>query len=192
MSDVLKSSFAEKRRALVEQARATDASLAETRKTQSQRIERSKQTEASRTEFLKAHVTLQRETSAVCHELYLARSGDAWGLAFADVANYCVGQLAYARLAGSAPLEAAMVINLQRLAEAVSKSFPDRKMVLEPWKRAVVALGAPQEPAPTAKPHPQVDSWSRIVCTLRDTGPKTPFRELFVGSEAGVHLVRPA
>jgi hypothetical protein len=86
-----------------------------------------------------------------------------------------------------------MLTNLVRLSDAMAKSFPDRKLVIDPWQRAVKAFGEVIPPEYEPKPHPHVDSLSQIVLTLRDTGPSlADFRELYAPSESGLHIIRPA
>ncbi len=188
MSDALRSTFAQKRQALIEQARRVDSGFGELTRARDQ----AKQAEASLAQFITQFAQLAKETSAAVHDIVLARSGDEWSLALAGVANYCVGNLSWARLSQDRALEDGMVLNLSRLSDALGKAFPDRKTAIEPWRRAVAAFGTPAEPAVISKPHPQVDSLSRMVRVLRDTGPNLLFRELFAPSEAGLHIVRPA
>jgi len=188
MSDSLRSSFAQKRQALVEQGRKVDAALAGVRNAQA----KSRETQQADLEFNRLLVALQKETGAVCHELVLSRSADEWSMAFCYLVNYSIGFLAQARLTADRNLESGMLANLAALAEGLSKALPDRKMTIDPWQRAVLAFPAQSAPTPDRRPHPQVDSLSRVVCGLRDTGPKLPLRELYAASESGLHVVRPA
>jgi len=80
-----------------------------------------------------------------------------------------------------------------RLSDAMSRSFPDRKLVIDPWRRAANAFGNLSVPSYDTKPHPHVDSLSPLVLTLRDTGPSlSDFREFFAASDSGLHIIRPA
>jgi hypothetical protein len=106
--------------------------------------------------------------------------------------GYCQQNLFSAWLTGNTSLAAAMTLNLERLAEAAIKALPDKKIVLDPWQRAIADLGAIVHPEPDRRPHPHADSLSRIICTLRDDGPKLPFRELFAPFDGAIHIVRPA
>jgi len=188
MSDSLRSSFAQKRQALVEQARKVDAALSLARAAQA----KSREVQQSDSEFLRLLSGVQKETANVCHELILSRSADEWALAFSFLASYATGFLSQARLTGDRNLQSGMLANLAALSEGLVKALPDRRMSAEPWQRAIAAVEAQAEPTPDRRPHPQVDSLSRVVCVLRDSGPKLPLREFYAASETGLHVVRPA
>lgn len=145
-------------------------------------------------EFQQAYTELVNRTSAVCHDVMHSRPrGDTWGTAFAFLAHYTLAQLGLARQCGDKRVFDAMLINLVRLSDAMSKSFPDRKLVIDPWRRSAHAFGEISIPNYDPKPHPHVDSLSPIVLTLRDTGPSLgEFREFFAPSESGLHIIRPA
>jgi hypothetical protein len=155
---------------------------------------RVKDLERKNLEFQQTYVELMNRTSAVCHDIVLTRPrGDAWALAFAYLVDYTLAYLGLARQCDDSRTLNAMVANLSRLSEAMAKSFPDRKLVIDPWQRSVKAFGDVKPPSYDAKPHPQVDSLSQILLTLRDTGPRLPeFREFFAPSETGLHIIRPA
>jgi len=144
--------------------------------------------------YSQAYQELMARTSAVCHDIILTRPrGDAWALAFAYLVNYTLANMGLARLCDDRRLFEAMLTTLVRLSAAMAKSFPDRKLVIDPWTRAVKAFGEVPPPPYEAKPHPHVDSLSQILLTLRDTGPSlSEFREFFAPSEAGLHIIRPA
>lgn len=145
-------------------------------------------------EFRQIYVELVSRTAAVCHDIVLTRPrGDAWALAFAYLVDYTLACLGLALQGEDKRTYDAMLINLSRLSDAMAKSFPDRKLVIDPWKRSVKAFGDVQAPSYEPKPHPHVDSLSQIVLTLRDTGPSlSDFREFYAPSEGGLHIIRPA
>ena len=150
--------------------------------------------EQRNTEFQQAYSELVNRTEAVCHDLMLTRPrGDTWGIAFAYLTNYSLAQFGLARQCGDKRIFDAMLINLVRLSDAMSRSFPDRKLVIDPWRRAANAFGNLSVPSYDTKPHPHVDSLSPLVLTLRDTGPSlSDFREFFAASDSGLHIIRPA
>jgi|GEM_PF-7022860 len=188
MSDSARSSFSQKRQALVEQGRRVDAALNLARAAKAKGREERDQDG----EFMRLLAGIQKETANVCHGLVLSRSADEWALAFTCLANYSTGYLAQARLTGDRNLEAGMIANLTALADGLAKALPDRKMSSDSWQRAISAIPTSTTPEPYPKPHPQVDSLSRILCVLRDSGPKLPIREFYAASESGLHIVRPA
>ncbi len=150
--------------------------------------------EYKNTEFQNAYIELVSRTAAVCHDLLLTRQrGDVWGTAFAFLVNYSLAHLGLARQCADRKTFDAMLVNLTRMSDAMAKSFPDRKLVIDPWRRAVKTFGEITPPTYDSKPHPHVDSLSPIVLTLRDTGPSlTEFREFYASSESGLHIIRPA
>ena len=86
-----------------------------------------------------------------------------------------------------------MNLNLSSLAAEMAKAFPDRRMAVDPWQRAIAALGEPVEPKYDTKPHPHVESLSRLVLTLRDTGPSLKdFRAYYAPFGTSLHIIRPA
>ncbi len=144
--------------------------------------------------FQAIYSELINRTGAVCHDLVLTRPrGDAWALAFVYLVDYSLSYLGLARQCNDQRVFDAMLLNLSRLSEAMSKAFPDRKLVIDPWQRAVKAMGDPKSPTYDQKPHPHVDSLSQIILTVRETGPSlSEFREYYAPSDSGLHIIRPA
>ena len=150
--------------------------------------------ELSNQGFQQIYAELMNRTAAVCHDLVLTRPrGDNWALAFVYLVDYTLAYLGLARQCNDQRVFDAMVTNLARLADAMSRSFPDRKLVIDPWQRAVKAFGEIKPPPYDQKPHPHVDSLSQILLTVRETGPSLgDFREFYAPSESGLHIIRPA
>jgi hypothetical protein len=177
-----------------EQSKRVDASLDKLQTLSATQNKRLRELERKDLEFQQIYLELANRTSAVCHDILITRPrGDAWALAFAYLSNAIMANFGMARQCGDKSIFDAMLTNLNRLADAMAKSFPDRKLVIDPWNRAIRAFGEINAPSYDSKPHPHVDSWSQILLTLRDTGPSlTDFREFFAPSEAGLHIIRPA
>ena len=150
--------------------------------------------ERSNEAFQQKYSELTNRTAAVCHDLVLNRPrGDAWALAFVYLVDYSLSYLGLARQCNDQRMFDGMISNLYRLSDAMSKAFPDRKLVIDPWQRSVKAMGDSRTPSYDTKPHPHVDSLSQILLTVRETGPSlAELREFYAPSESGLHIIRPA
>ena len=194
MNDPANRPSSAKRKGIREQSQKVEKQLEKIQDLTASQIKRMKQLEYKNSEFQARYLELVSRTEAVCHDVVLNRPrGDTWGLAFAYLTNYSLAQLGLARQCGDKQVFDAMILNLTRLADAMSKSFSDRKLVMEPWRRAVNAFDGVSTPTYETKPHPHVDSISPLLLTLRDTGPSlTDFREFYAPTETGLHIIRPA
>ena len=194
MNDPTNRSAKSKRQVLREQTKQVESSIEACQALNAKTKKRLRDLEFKNTDFQTKYIELVNRTEAVCHDIVLNRPrGDIWGLAFAYLTNYSLAHLGLARQCGDIKVFNAMLTNFVRLADAMSKSFPDRKLLIDPWRRSVNAFENVSVPVYEAKPHPHVDSLSPLLLTLRDTGPSlSEFREFFAPSEAGLHIVRPA
>ncbi len=183
-----------KRKGIREQSQKVERQLEKIQGLTSSQIKKMKELENKNSEFQAKYQELVSRTEAVCHDVVLNRPrGDTWGLAFAYLTNYSLAHLGLARQCGDKQAFNGMLLNLIRLADAMSKSFSDRKLVMEPWRRAVNAFEGVSTPTHESKPHPHVDSLSPLLLTLRDTGPSlSDFREFYAPTETGLHIIRPA
>ncbi len=184
----------EKSNRLGDELKKTQSQLASSQTDVRNAQQRIQQLERSDAEFQQVYSELVNRTATICHDIVLTRPrGDAWALAFAYLVDYTLSNIGLARQCNDQKMFDAMLTNLARLSEAMAKAFPDRKLVVDPWRRAVKAFGDVTPPAYDAKPHPHVDSLSQIMLTVRDTGPSlSDFRELYAPSESGLHIIRPA
>jgi hypothetical protein len=192
MSEPLRTNFAEQRRRIAEQSKAVDAKVVHLEKVRESRASQSRQSAEETAKFREAYELLLGKTNAVCHDILMTRSCDEWSLAFSYLTSVLLAQLAYGQATQDEPLFRAMIHNFERLSEEMTKSFPDRSMIMNGWQRAIKGMGAGKAPELSDKVHPQSDSLSRIILTLRDTGPRLNFREFYARSENGLHIVRPA
>lgn len=192
MSEPLRTNFAEQRRRIAEQSKTVDAKVIHFEKHRENRATLSRQSAEQTARFQEAYELLLAKTNAVCHDILMTRSCDEWSLAFSYLTSTLLAQLAYGQATQDEKLFRAMIHNFERLSEEMAKSFPDRSMIMNGWNRAISGLGEGRVPELSDKVHPQTDSLSRIILTLRDTGPRLNFREFYARSENGLHIVRPA
>ena len=156
-------------------------------------LRRARDAEARREAFRQRQAEVVERSSAICHDMLLMRGQDEWSLAFGFLVNHSIGHLGLAYASADERTLQAMITNLSRLAAETMKAFPDRRMAVDPWQRAIAALGEPNEPQYDTKPHPHVESLSRVVLTLRDTGPSLKdFRAYFAPFGTALHIIRPA
>jgi hypothetical protein len=181
------------RQALDAERRAVEESVSKVLTLTDAQIRRGREAESRRENFRQRQTEIAEKSSAVCHDMLLMRSQDEWSLAFGLLVNHSLGHLGLAYAASDERMMQGMVFNLTRLAEETAKAFPDRRMAIDPWKRAIASLGEATEPTHDAKPHPNVESLSRLVLTLRDTGPALKdFRAYYAPFGSALHIIRPA
>jgi hypothetical protein len=175
------------------QRRSVDDSVEKVITISDAQIRRAREAEARREQFRKRFAELVQRSGDVAHDMLLARSQDEWSLAFGFLLNHSLSHLGLAYASGDQRAIDAMLFNLKSLSDETAKAFPDRRMAIEPWQRSVDELGDPAQPNPDPKPHPNVETLSRIVLTLRDTGPGLrDFRSVFAPHGANLHIIRPA
>lgn len=156
-------------------------------------LRKNRDAEARREAHRQRLAELAERSSAVCHDIVLMRNQDEWALAFGFLVNHSLGHLGLATMSAEERTVQAMLLNLSNLAAEMARAFPDRRMVVDPWQRAVAAMGDSVEPRYDARPHPHVESLSRLVLTLRDTGPSLKeFRAYYAPFGTSLHIIRPA
>lgn len=192
MNEPLSNDFAAKRQRIIEGSKKLDSGLAEVRQIQQEIRDRTKRAEDQKADFQKTYSTLAAKTAAVCNEIVLSRSHDEWSLAFSYLSNLILAQLAQAKQTDNERAFGAMLFDLSRLSTEMAKVFSGSALVIDAWQRSIAAMGSPIEPDPDPKPHPFADSLSQMVLLLRETGPKIGLREIYLCSENGLHVVRPA
>jgi hypothetical protein len=193
MSEPQRFNSATWRSELQAQRRGIDESVDKVVSITDAQLRRSRDAEARREAFRQRQAEIVERSSAICHDMLLTRGQDEWSLAFAFLVNHSLGHLGLAYMSADERTMQAMVANLSGLAGETAKAFPDRRMAVDPWQRAIAALGEPTEPKYDTKPHPHVESLSRVVLTLRDTGPSLKdFRAYYAPFGTALHIIRPA
>jgi hypothetical protein len=193
MSESTKFDTAAWRQRLNAQRKGVDDSIEKVVSLSDAQLKKSRDAEARRETSRQRQAEVIERSAAICHDMLLMRAQDEWSLAFGFLVNHTLGHLSLAYASADDRILKAMVTNLSRLADETAKAFPDRRMAVDPWQRAIAALGEPAEPAYESKPHPHVESLSRLVLTLRDTGPGLKdFRAYYAPFGATLHIIRPA
>ena len=193
MSELKKVDTAVWRSQLLAQRRGLDESVDKVVTLTDAQLRKSRDAETRREAFRQRQAELVERSSAACHDLLLTRNQDEWALAFGLLVNHSLGNLGLAYTSADERTVQAMLLNLSNLAAEMVRAFPDRRMVFDPWQRAIASMGEPSEPRYDTKPHPHVESLSRLVLTLRDTGPSLKeFRAYFAPFGTSLHIIRPA
>ena len=193
MSESKKVNIAAWRAALDAEKKSADDAVGRVIQLSDGQIKRTRDAETRRENFRQRQTEISERSSAVCHDMLLMRSYDEWSLAFCFLVNHSLGHLGLASAAGDERMMQGMQLNLSRLATETVKAFPERRMAIDPWQRSIAVLGEPTEPTHDPKPHPHVESISRIVLTLRDTGPGLKdFRAYYAPFGSALHIIRPA
>jgi len=193
MSEPQRFNAASWRNELQSQRRSVDDSVEKVVSVSDAQLRRTRDAEARREAFRQRQAEVVERSSAICHDMLLMRSQDEWSLAFGFIVNHSLAHLGLAYAASEERTLQAMIFNLSNLAAETARAFPDRRMAVDPWQRAIATLGDPSEPKYDTKPHPHVESLSRVILTLRDTGPSLKdFRAYYAPFGASLHIIRPA
>ena len=193
MSEPVRKNSASVRQEWESQRRTVEESVQKVITISDAQIRRARESEARRETLRKRLAELVERSGAVGHDMLLARSQDEWSMAFSVIVNQSLSHLGLAYAGGDQRVVDAMLFNLKSLADETARAFPDRRMAVEPWQRSIAEMGDASEPQPDPKPHPNVETLSRLVLTLRDTGPGLrDFRSIYAPYGSGLHIIRPA
>jgi hypothetical protein len=136
---------------------------------------------------------LVHSSASVADDLLQLRGNDAWSTSFAYLLNYSLAWLGASQQQRDERTVTAMLANMRHMCEELKKQFPNGRISISGWQRALEKFGTQAEPACSDEPHPFVDTLARQVLTIRNTGMAlSGFRQFYAPSGPQLHIIRPA